>query len=730
MARDGGPVTQVHGGGRAVEAARVPAPTASVHQLLLEEAPDALLVLSGEGRVVLANAAAEEMFGYQGSALVGLHYGLVLIPGTGGGARNELTRSSALVELSPGLSLGASGRHGDGHEFPVEVSIARLRVDQNERITLSVRDVSEHHRRGDELRAAMSLLNATLESTADGILVVSVEGRIAGSNERFAAMWGIPSNLMKSGDDAQVMGFVLEQLVDPGAFVAKVEGLYADPSAESHDAVEFRDGRIFERYSKPQLVDGRIVGRVWSFRDATPQRRAEDQTRTALVGLAEQTEQLRTLAFRDPLTGLANRFRFQDRLAAALSAPESGSVDVLLLDLDDFKEVNDILGHHAGDEMLVEIGHRLSQCVRTADTVARLGGDEFVALLVGSEDPEAVAARIVSSLNQPFLLDGREFQPSVSLGLAGVHGNRATASDLLRRADIAMYAAKAAGKNRYMHFHPGMMDALVVRTEMEAGLRKAVERAELVVHYQPVVSVADEEVTQVEALVRWLRPEGLLFPGDFISAAETSGLINEIGREVLAVACSEMQEWLSESARRSLAVNVSTVQLREEDFASMVLGVLADTRVSPSQVVLEVTESTFMEAAPQITRQLRFLRQQGVRVAMDDFGTGYSSLGRLQELPMDTIKIDKGFVSQIHPNCGSLPILTSMVQLARNLGLQVIAEGVENTVQARHLVELGCEQLQGYLFARPRSGEDLPELIGQADAVLRQVLHPAIPSDR
>lgn len=715
---------QVFRDGRVVESADMPSTAAGLHQQLLESAPDALLVLSGEGRVVLANAAAEDMFGYRRSALIGLHFGMFLSGGTAGGARDDSTRTSALEELSPGLGLDASGRHRDGHEFPVEVSTARLWVDGVERITLSVRDISEHQRRGDELRAAMSLLNATLESTADGILVVSVEGRIAGSNERFATMWSIPPRLLGSGDDARVMAFVLEQLIDPAAFAAKVEGLYADPSAESHDTLEFRDGRILERYSRPQLVDGRIVGRVWSFRDATPQRRAEDRARQALVELAEQAEQLRALAFQDSLTGLANRFRFQDRLAAAISAPEPGSVDVLLLDLDDFKEVNDILGHHAGDEMLVEIGHRLSQCVRTADTVARLGGDEFVALLVGSEDPEAVAARIVSSLNQPFLLDGREFHPSVSLGLAGVDDRRATAPDLLRRADIAMYAAKAAGKNRYMRFHPGMMEALVARTEIEAGLRKAVERDELVVHFQPVVSVADGEVTQVEALVRWQRPGGLMLPGDFITAAETSGLINQIGRKVLAVACREMHGWLSGSALRSLAVNVSTVQLREEDFASTVLEVLADTRVSPSQVVLEVTESTFMEEAPQITRQLQFLREQGVRVAMDDFGTGYSSLGRLQELPMDSIKIDKGFVSQIHPDCGSLPILTSMVQLARNLGLQVIAEGVENTVQARHLVELGCEQLQGYLFARPRPGEELPELVGQANTVVHRLLHP------
>lgn len=714
-----------HGSGELGGAAKsegVQVPVVDFYELLVEGAPDALLVLSGQGEVVLINTAAEELFGYRRAALVGQHFGLVLLPRTRGGAPDDSAPFSGPDEFLLGQGMHASGRHRAGHGFPVEVSSARLSLGYEERTALLVRDVGEHQRLSDELRQAMSLLNATLESTADGILVVSPEGRIAGSNERFGAMWGIPALLLGSGDDGEVMGFVLEQLVDPGAFVEKVEELYADPTAESHDTLEFRDGRTFERYSKPQLVDGRVEGRVWSFRDATPRRVAENQTRQALAELAEQTEELRTLAFRDSLTGLANRFRFQNRLAAALVTPEVDSVDVLLLDLDDFKEVNDLLGHHAGDDMLVEIGHRLSRCVRSVDTVARLGGDEFVALLMDSEDPEAVASRIVSELNRPFLLHGREFQASVSLGLVGANGRQATAPDLLRLADIAMYAAKAAGKNRYMRFHPGMMEALVVRTEMEAGLRKAVERNEFIVHFQPVISAVHREVTQVEALVRWQRPDGLRGPEEFIAAAEKSGQINQIGRQVLAGACSQMQKWLAGSARRSLAVNVSAIQLREEDFASAVLGILAETRVSPAQVVLEVTESIFMEAAPHVIRQLEFLREHGVRVALDDFGTGYSSLGRLQELPVDAIKIDKGFVSQIHPECGSLPILTSMVQLAQNLGLQVTAEGVENTVQAQHMLGLGCEQLQGYLFSRPQTSEALPVFIDHANALMRRIM--------
>ncbi|MBP2217035.1 diguanylate cyclase (GGDEF)-like protein/PAS domain S-box-containing protein [Arthrobacter sp. CAN_C5] len=698
-----------------------PVPAPDSYQVLIEGSPDALLALSQQGQVVLINAAAEEMFGYQRSVLVGQHYGIVLPPLPGQDDPDDSPPSSAPGGLLLGKALPVSGRHRGGQVFPVEVRTARLSVGQDEQIVLSVRNVSEQQRHGAELREALSLLNATLESTADGILVVSHEGRIAGSNEQFAAMWGIPARLLGSGDDGQVIGFVLGQLIDPGAFVAKVEELYADPSAESHDTLEFLDGRTFERYSKPQRVDGQVVGRVWSFRDATPRRRAEEQARKALADLAGQTEELRTLAFRDSLTGLANRFRFQDRLTDALSAPGNRSVDVLLLDLDDFKEVNDILGHHAGDQMLVEIGNRLTQCVRATDTVARLGGDEFVALLVDSEDPEAVAARILSSVNRPFLLDGREFQPSVSLGLAGAEGHPAQAPDLLRRADVAMYAAKRDGKNRYMRFHPSMMEALLAHTELEAGLRKAVERDELVLHFQPVVSAADRDVTQVEALVYWRRPAGLVELSEFIATAESGGLINRIGREVLTAACSQLRPWLSGSARRSLAVKVSTVQLREQDFASEILAILAACQISPRQVVLEVSENAFMEASPQITGQLGLLRGHGTRVALDNFGTGYSSLGQLQGLPVDSIKIDRSFVSQLHSDSGTLPILTSMVQLGRNLGLHITAEGIDNTSQARHLLELGCEHLQGSLFSCPRSSEDLPVVIDQAETLIRRL---------
>ncbi|WP_235564093.1 putative bifunctional diguanylate cyclase/phosphodiesterase [Arthrobacter sp. Soil763] len=575
--------------------------------------------------------------------------------------------------------------------------------------------------RADEdarLREATSLLSATLESTADGILVVSAEGRIALVNNQFLSMWGIPRDLVDTGDDEAVMNSVLDQLADPGQFLEKVTALYADPDAESHDVLHFRDGRTFERYSRPQTVDEHVVGRVWSFRDVTEARLAQDQISRAMADLAQQANQLKTLAFQDPLTGLSNRQLFNDRLAYALAGPCGTAVDVLLLDLDDFKEVNDIHGHHAGDQMLIEVGRRLRACVRPGDVVARLGGDEFVVLLVGSLDADAAAERIVESLKAPVWIDGTMLRPSLSLGLASISEDAVDASELLRRADIAMYAAKAAGKNRYLRFQPEMMRALLERTDLDAGLRAAVDNGEITVHYQPIVSASLGRVVKVEALARWERDGVLVAPQHFIPAAERSGLIVEIGTEVLLRGCTELAPWLAADPVRSLAVNVSGVQLQQGNFPELLFATAEACGVDPHQLVVEVTESVFFDDDCQIRRQLVQLRSAGVRVALDDFGTGYSSLGRLQDLPVDTLKIDQSFVGMIRSGAEHLPILNCMIAMAHGLGLTVTAEGVETLEQAEYLIEHGCDSLQGYLFSRPQPAAALPEAVAASGRMI------------
>jgi PAS domain S-box-containing protein len=330
---------------------------------LFDALPDAVLVISDAGVITQVNAAAERLFGYERNQLVGHDHRMVLTEGYRNGFERLLARLRRAQEpgndataLTPFESYGV---RSDGTEFQGEVACSLLHADQGTCVVASVRATSHRQEADAGLREAMSLLSATLESTADGILVVGSDGNIAGLNDQFTTMWGIPRELLATHDDAALMGYVLGQLSDPASFLDKVQELYAHPTAESHDVLDFIDGRTFERYSRPQKVGDSVVGRVWSFRDVTPRRRAQEQAKQAMAELAEQAAQLKAMAFQDPLTGLANRKLFHDQLTEALHGDRSAAVDVLLLDLDDFKEVNDILGHHAGDQMLVEVARRL-----------------------------------------------------------------------------------------------------------------------------------------------------------------------------------------------------------------------------------------------------------------------------------------------------------------------------------------------------------------------------------
>ncbi|MFC9351305.1 putative bifunctional diguanylate cyclase/phosphodiesterase [Arthrobacter sp. NPDC057013] len=693
---------------------------AGSYAALFDVLPDAVLVIGGDGVITQVNAAAERLFGYSRFRLVGEDHRVLLAEGY----RTGFDRLFASLRSESGDSADAQtpfesyGLRSDGTEFHGEVACSLLDSGGGPSLVAAVRPTFHRQEADAELREAMSLLSATLESTADGILVVGVDGKIAGINEQFTKMWGIPRELLATGDDAAVMDHVLGLLSHPDIFVDKVNELYAHPTEESHDTLEFLDGRTFERYSRPQRVGNVVVGRVWSFRDVTPRRRAQEQARQAMADLAEQAAQLKAMAFQDPLTGLANRKLFHDQLSEALHGTGSDAVDVLLLDLDDFKEVNDILGHAAGDQMLVEVARRLRACVRPDDTVARLGGDEFVVLLTGSADAEAVAERIVQSLNVPVRIEGSMLRPSLSLGIASLSEDAVAASELLRRADVAMYAAKAAGKNRFMRFKPEMMTALVQRTDMEAGLRLAVDNDQISVSYQPVVSPRLGEVIQFEALARWERDGRNVPPSQFIPTAERSGLISAIGLQMMRESFIQLGPWLSGRREHSLAVNVSGVQLRDCGFARSVLDMAESNSMDPRQLVLEVTESVFFDADDHVISQLASLRSAGVRVALDDFGTGYSSLGRLQDLPVDAVKIDQSFVSMVRTGAEKLPILSSMINMAHSLGLSVTAEGIETAAQAAFLTDLQCDALQGYLFSVPESEAGLGQAISRSAAAL------------
>jgi diguanylate cyclase (GGDEF)-like protein len=444
----------------------------------------------------------------------------------------------------------------------------------------------------------------------------------------------------------------------------------------------------------------------------------------SLVQLRELEQKLTQLAFHDPLTGLANRARFAERVIEALNTAkaEDRTCAVLFIDLDDFKTVNDTLGHEAGDQLLQAVAERITGCLRPCDEPARLGGDEFAVIIedaLTSHAAELVAGRITDAMRLPIRINGCDIYTRASIGIAtsqDVH----SADELLRNADLALYMAKSDGKGRYRWFRAAMRADVVQRHQLKSDLERANERGEFEVYYQPIVDLRTGRPVSAEALVRWVHPErGLIFPASFIPAAERSGLINEIGRFVLQDACRQVALW-QQTAQPigrpfAVAVNLSPAQFAQPDLVAQIEDAVDAAGIDPASLVLEITEGLMLQGSDRVLRTLDRLSGYGVRMAMDDFGTGYASLSSLRELPMDMIKIAKTFTDDISGNEEKSPFVRAMIELGEALDLVTLAEGIETAQQARELQRLGCELGQGYHFARPVSASGI-ELLLRKDA--------------
>jgi diguanylate cyclase (GGDEF)-like protein/PAS domain S-box-containing protein len=570
--------------------------------------------------------------------------------------------------------------------------------DNTRRIVGILQDVTQRHR--DE--ALLRQSSVVFETTAEAIVITDAERRIVAVNSAFSRITG-HSGEAAIGHDPDILLRTAPAL-DHYASKLQVGGPgFWEGEVRNHRS----DGDAFPAWQNVSVVrdsSGQLTHYVTAFSDVT--------------AIYEAQERLHHLAHHDPLTGLPNRLLFDDRLQIAIDQATRNEQRCLLLflDIDGFKVINDTLGHAAGDELLRIIGARLRSVLRTTDTIARLGGDEFV-ILIGSINPEyaaQLAQKILEQLRIPVPIGNEHLTVTGSIGIAVFPDNGANSQELMRAADMAMYTAKSEGRNRFHFYAEDMAERAQQRMAIEQGLRRALVTDALRLHYQPKVDLASRRIIGVEALVRWQHPEqGIIAPASFIGIAEECGLIEPLGRWVLERACREMLAVVNDMAPGEifhLAVNVSPRQFLGSDFLAILRTVLEETGFPAHALELEITEST-LQATERSLAVLHQLEAMGIAVSIDDFGTGYSSLSVLRDLPIKRIKIDRSFIVGLPESESQQAVVEAIVALSRAMDMSITVEGIEHAAQARILEALGCQEGQGYLFARPIPYGDLVRLL-------------------
>ncbi|MGE5468197.1 MAG: EAL domain-containing protein [Ignavibacteria bacterium] len=549
-----------------------------------------------------------------------------------------------------------------------------------------------------ERTARLRLAASVFENTSEGVVVTDEEARIVSVNAAFTEITGYAAeeaigqkpNLLRSDHhDADFYRAMWKSLLETGRWQGEIWN-------------RRKSGEAFLEWltiNRIPATDGIPCSYVSVFNDITEQRRKD--------------EHIRHLAFHDPLTGLPNRALLLDRLQHAIrrAQRESSRLALLFIDLDRFKGINDTLGHDVGDELLRRVAGRIKARLRGMDTIARMGGDEFVVLLEDIEEPEhcaALAGEIIADVSLPLEIQGHDIRIGTSVGIACFPEDGGDALTLMKHSDTAMYAAKAEGRGIYRFFQAEMMEAANLRLKLETELRHAIANGEFELHYQPKVCAASGSNCGVEALVRWRHPErGLVPPSDFIPVAEESDLILDIGDWVINEACRQSAAWEAQGVTPTIAINVSAKQLRQESLVERIAAVAEHHGIAPSRLQVEVTESLVMADPKQASALLGRMRAIGVTVAIDDFGTGYSSLSYLRRLPIDVIKIDRSFVMNADRVEEDAQIVRTIVALAQTLKMVVVAEGVETEAQASLLRTLGCDAVQGYLYAKPAPAAEI-----------------------
>ena len=667
-------------------------------QALIGSIQDMIFVFDGRGRFVYVHAADPDQLLEDADDLLQRHYRDVLpdvVTRQLDQALAELQATGEPVETEYRLTLAEMPR-----DFHVILSPLTEGDEGVNGVLAVVREVTQSRAAEAQLRIAAMAFETHL-----GMIITDAQARILKVNTTFTGITGYteeevlgrnPSLLSSGRHDDAFYGHLWEEVREKGSWQGEIWN-------------RRKNGEVFPEWLTISAVHneaGELTHFVATFNDLTERKAAEAE--------------IHQLAFYDPLTGLPNRRLMMDRLEGALKdSYRSGQFGALLyIDLDNFKQVNDTLGHHAGDQLLQQIASRLDGMLPASDTLARLGGDEFAVLLhdLGRDQPrvatvtERIAHKLLGVLQAPMCLAGNSVTMTASIGVTLYRDHGTTLDEILQQADMALFQAKQAGRDTLRFFDPAMQAQLHARARLEADLRHALAHGEFLLHYQPQVD-AERRMIGVEALLRWQHPaRGMISPGEFIPLAEDNRLIVPIGDWVLETACRQLVAWAADPAMAdlSISVNVSPQQVREAQFVEGVLATLSRIGADPARLKLEVTESLFLEDRDEARETMRRLREHGVTFSLDDFGTGYSSLSYLKRLPLDQLKIDQSFVRDLLEDKASAAIVASTIALSKRLHLAVIAEGVETEAQRSWLVAHGCHTFQGYLFGRPVPVDALP----------------------
>ena len=675
-------------------------------KLLLDAALDAIVNMDQDGRVIGWNRQAEAIFGYTAEQAMGREVADLIVPPQSRQAhRAELARYLRTSQAAiVGRRIEVTGMRADGSEFPIELTVAALQRKGTFTFSAYARDISSRKLVEQDLRIAAAAFDAQ-----EGMVITAPDGTIERVNQAFTQVTGYTA--------AEAIGQKMSLLKSGRQDSAFYRALWLDIQRRGVWQGELwnrrKNGEVYPQWlaiSAVRGADGAVTHCVGMLSDITERKAAEAE--------------IQHLAFYDSLTNLPNRRLLTDRLKQALAGTRRNQSHgaLLFIDLDHFKTLNDTMGHVQGDFLLQQVANRLNACVREGDTVARLGGDEFVVMLQdlnlnvteAASQAEAVGEKVLSALRAPYQFNTLVHHSSASLGIALFDGAQDSVDELLKRADLALYQAKDAGRNTLRFFDPDMQASVTARAALETDLRYGLEHDQLRLYYQPQVN-DQGRMTGVEALVRWQHPEhGLVMPARFISMAEETGLILQLGHWVLETACMQLADWSRSdaTAHLTLAVNVSPRQFHREHFVDEVLALIQMTGAPASRLKLELTESLLVSDVEDMIRKMTALKRRGVGFSLDDFGTGYSSLTYLKRLPLDQLKIDQSFLRDALSNPDDAAIASAIIALGQSLGLMVIAEGVETQEQRDFLHGEGCYNYQGYYFGHPAPVEALAPWLG------------------